>query len=161
MKHAPETQVLEEGQGLGVGRVRSTGAWQSGIWMPTPGSAPWAWASVSLSSKWMGWNQSFWLCWCILVVFYSSPSYGCSGLASPNFCCRPGVGDVSGRHWGYAQGYGQRLSPIPFPWQSVGLLVGQRCPRGQGLNWHGPWVFRKCPFLDFPLFFPVVTLSHQ
>lgn len=35
-------------------------------------------------SKWM----SFWLCWSISVVFYSSQSCLCSGLFSTALCCR-------------------------------------------------------------------------
>lgn len=109
------------------------------------------------SGKWMGWYQSFWLCWCISVVFYSSWSNGCGGLASTGFSCMCGEGQE-----GHAWGFGQGFIPIPFPLQSLGLLVGQKYPCGQGPNWCGLSSILKKPFFcvcqSWP--FPPVVWAH-
>lgn len=64
-----------------VGQVRSAGAVESET--PTPGSAPWAWASVSPSSKWMGWYQSRWLRWCVLMMFCCLRAVAAAGWPAP------------------------------------------------------------------------------
>ena len=92
LKHAAENQVLEE-----LGRVLGgLVTWEvQGLWLETPTTGPalWAQASVSPSSQWTGWFQS----------------YGCCGLASTSVYGRPGEGQGDNR--GCAWGCGWDLTP--------------------------------------------------
>lgn len=121
-----------------------------------PGCQPLVSVPSVPSSKWMEVPELLTLLVHLsgVLLFWSN---GCGGLASTGFFCMCGEGQE-----GHAWGFGQGFIPIPFPLQSLGLLVGQRYPCGQGPNWCGLSSILKKPFFCvcqlWP--FPPVVRAH-
>ena len=97
----------------------------------------------------MGWYQSCWLRWCVLMVFCCVRAVAAAGWPAP--VSAADAGRVKETNWGCAWGCG-RDYPHPIP--VSGPLVRQRGPRGQGPHWHALCSVQKTPLLRLSLVFP-------